>query len=220
MKLASVAAVAALFAAAALPAAAGTFYQSVPDLAAQPTLNAYCSACDFALTQRIGEAFTLGAAHTALSASFTVGQFDWPATVDLAIYANDGGAVGASLFQHHYSNFVSDVPTAFGTRVETVNLGAGLDLLAGDYLIVLSNPLNLGLPGFPGLHGIVLQSTDLPIAQGTTFGTLGGSDIGVSLSDERAVGGSATPEPAAWALMILGFGLAGATLRRGRALAA
>jgi len=44
--------------------------------------------------------------------------------------------------------------------------------------------------------------------------------------DKRQIGllivskGGAVPEPAAWALMIAGFGLAGATLRRRRALAA
>jgi hypothetical protein len=220
MKLASIAAVAGLFAAVALPASAGVFYQSTADLAAQPMLNAYCSACNFALTQCIGEKFTLGSAQTALSASFTVSQFLWPADVDFAIYADDGGTVGANLFSQHYSSFVSDAPTAFNTRVETVNLGAGVDLAAGDYLIVLSNQVNLGIPGFAGLNGIVLHSPDLPIAPGTTFSSLGGADIGVALSDERAVGGSATPEPAAWALMIAGFGLAGAALRNRRALTA
>lgn len=211
---------AALIAAAAPPASAGTFYQSTADLAASPMLNAYCSACDFAPTQRIGEAFTLGSAQTARSASFTVSQFLWPADVDVAIYANDGGTVGANLFLHHYSSFVIDAPTAFNTRVETVNLGGGVDLAAGDYLIFLSNQINLGIPGFAGLDGIVLNSPDLPIAQGTTFSSLQGADIGVSLSDARAVGGSPTPEPAAWALMIAGFGLAGATLRARRAVTA
>src|SRR5437879_6378950 len=138
MKLAPFAAAAAAVVAFALPASAGTFYQSVPDLAADPMIDAYCSACDFAPTQRIGQSFSVASATTALSASFAVSQFFWPADVDVGIYADDGGTVGANLFLHHYSSFVSDVASAFDTRVETVNLGAGVSLAAGDYLILFS----------------------------------------------------------------------------------
>jgi len=48
------------------------------------------------------------------------------------------------------------------------------------------------------------------------FGLTGFDDIGLTLADAH----SAAPEPAAWALMIGGFGLAGAALRRRRSLAA
>jgi PEP-CTERM motif len=44
--------------------------------------------------------------------------------------------------------------------------------------------------------------------------------IGLDDVSVTAVGGGAVPEPASWALMITGFGLAGATLRRRRALTA
>ena len=50
-------------------------------------------------------------------------------------------------------------------------------------------------------------------------GPVGGpSDVGVDSTDRGPVGG--IPEPSAWALMIGGFGLAGATLRHRRRLAA
>jgi hypothetical protein len=48
------------------------------------------------------------------------------------------------------------------------------------------------------------------------FHLAGFDDIGLTLADAH----SAAPEPAAWGLMIGGFGLAGATLRRRRSLAA
>jgi len=48
------------------------------------------------------------------------------------------------------------------------------------------------------------------------FGLTGFDDIRLTLAD----GDSAVPEPAAWAMMIAGFGLAGVALRRRRSLAA
>ena len=51
------------------------------------------------------------------------------------------------------------------------------------------------------------------------FSTTSADNVG-PLVDNALVTGSATPEPAAWALMIGGFGLAGAALRRRRAVAA
>ena len=48
------------------------------------------------------------------------------------------------------------------------------------------------------------------------FHLAGFDNIGLTLADAR----SAAPEPAAWTLMIAGFGLAGAALRRRRSLAA
>ena len=52
------------------------------------------------------------------------------------------------------------------------------------------------------------QSIDAP-----TAGVVGGSGVGQAVSV-----GSAVPEPASWALMIIGFSTAGALLRRERRL--
>lgn len=57
------------------------------------------------------------------------------------------------------------------------------------------------------------------VTNGTTFNLTGKNNIGV---DDLAFGASATstaPEPATWALMILGFGLVGGSLRRRYAFA-
>jgi len=61
---------------------------------------------------------------------------------------------------------------------------------------------------FAGLgHSVEFVNFDFDLA--------GFDDIHLTLADN----GSAVPEPAAWAMMIAGFGLAGATLRRRRGLA-
>ena len=63
-------------------------------------------------------------------------------------------------------------------------------------------------------YGFVSTSafTSVLITAGTTLG--GGETCNLQL------GAGGVPEPATWALMISGFGLAGATLRRRRAVAA
>lgn len=67
------------------------------------------------------------------------------------------------------------------------------------------------VPGGPFIAG--LQSLE----DGPGDGEQGSFETG---GQDNGVGPAAVPEPAAWALMIGGFGLAGATLRRRRALLA
>ncbi|MBX3482202.1 PEPxxWA-CTERM sorting domain-containing protein [Phenylobacterium sp.] len=55
---------------------------------------------------------------------------------------------------------------------------------------------------------------------GSDGGALGGEDFVARLNITGAPGGGGVPEPGAWALMILGFGMAGGLLRRSRAFAA
>jgi hypothetical protein len=224
MKIAALAAVGGMMAF-ALPASATTIFQSIPDLAAVPSFNGLCSQCTHDGVpdgQDIGETFTLSSAATARTASFDVSNAHfWPTSVTLSIFTNAGGTVGSSIYSQTFSSFTSDVATAFATDVVTVDLGADVALSAGDYVIFVSNPANLGLPVFGGgvHHGVQTSccsfGTASPPAVGTAFHTIGAEDIGVSLSDAAAV-----PEPSTWALVILSFGGVGAALRRRRTVVA
>ena len=79
------------------------------------------------------------------------------------------------------------------------------------------------------LGGVLQHSVSLAaLESGPTFYSLNWANIdkvtfvgesGHSVLDNISVNGGAVPEPAAWALMIGGFGLAGATLRRRRQVA-
>jgi hypothetical protein len=74
----------------------------------------------------------------------------------------------------------------------------------------------VALSGAPGLTTITLGAAFKNIVE---FEWTGSDQIdNLVVSDERFTGG--VPEPASWALMIAGFGMAGAMMRRRRRLAA
>jgi hypothetical protein len=80
-----------------------------------------------------------------------------------------------------------------GDETDTPESGAGWVTLSGHFDLAAGGTIHLGL-------------TD-------QSGTLGGNDFGV---DSISFSGGGVPEPAAWALMILGFGGVGASLRAKR----
>jgi len=114
------------------------------------------------------------------------------------------GAVGVDLYFN-------------GLGLATLNfLDQGGGVIAGFASADGRNPLT-GLRDI-GFGGIV---SDTPV-WGFRFTTTGGGQTNTGIDNIRvaAVQSPAIPEPGAWALMIAGFGLAGATLRRRRAAVA
>lgn len=202
-----------------VPANAATIFQSISDLAAAPAANGLCSQCNFTGIpdgQDVGESFTLVGAATATTASFDVStQHFWPTAVTLSIFQDGGTSIGTNIFSQTYTTFLSDVSTGFDSDVVTVDLGSGVSLAAGNYLIFITNPDNLGLPVFSqspshGVHTAVGSGATSPPASGTAYLPLG-DDIGVGLYGVVAV-----PEPATWAMMLIGFGSLGAVMRHRR----
>jgi len=103
-----------------------------------------------------------------------------------------------------------------------VVLATGLDLAPGSYFLVLGAPSGREAvwagdtvtgapatlaPGF-AVDGYQATGTPAPFGPSAAFTPLGGFNFDFELI------GSSAPEPGTWSLMILGFGLAGAALRR------
>jgi hypothetical protein len=142
----------ALALAAASPASASVIYQSIPDLTVAPSTNAWSSQCG-GDGQSIGQQFSLAAGATANSVSFAVqNDFAWPTSVTVGIYQDDGGVVGSVVYNTTFSSFMSEVDTGNNTDVVTVDIGS-VPLAAGSYLLFMTNPSNLGIPGYSGGAG-------------------------------------------------------------------
>jgi hypothetical protein len=224
------AAAAAALLACAAPASATTIFQSISDQTIIPA-SYVCSNCTSNLPNHIytGEFFTLGSAVTVRSLTVVVaGQSDLvPMTV--GIYRTNGDVIDQQLYSHTFTSFIFDHTVYDGltgfddAKVVGMNTG-GLSLAAGAYVITFANPDQLIVPGYHtgAGHGATDDEGGTEPGIGDLFrglnGPAGNIDFAVALFDTTITGngqpGSDVPEPAAWALMVGGFGLAGGMLRR------
>ena len=196
----------------ATPGKATVLYQSIPDLSASRS-DSLCSNCpDIGPVQSIGQIFSFGASATAKSLSFVVSNdYVWPTSVTVGIYEDAGGAVGANIYRQTFTTFASDVPTAGLTDVLSVNLGTGLTLGSGSYIVFLTNSSGLGVATFGGGPGNAIYNYDstFPDLTGNPYASLPGQDIGVLFSSTSAI-----PEPATWTMLLVGFAGIGFFARR------
>ncbi|MEO8811408.1 MAG: PEPxxWA-CTERM sorting domain-containing protein [Caulobacteraceae bacterium] len=157
--------------------------------------------------------FTLGAAATINKIDWTGGYFNPPTpgpitAFTLTVYADAAGQPGAALYTDTISGNANEAPFACPFACATYSGSANFAAAAGTqyWLSIvpdLAFPPQWGWATGTGGDGVAFQDffgarTQLP--NDLAF-TLEGSAPGV-------------PEPAAWAMMLVGFGLAGAALRR------
>jgi hypothetical protein len=136
-------------------AGATVLYQSIPDLSA-PRFDSFCSNCPgLADQQSVGQIFSFGASATAKSLSFVVSNdYVWPTPVTVGIYQDAVGTVGANVYMQTFTSYASDTPTANFTDVVSVNLGSGVTLGSGSYIVFLTNSTTgLAIATFGGQPG-------------------------------------------------------------------
>jgi hypothetical protein len=129
-----------------------------------------------------------------------------PATVTISVYGN-GPLPGSEIFS---GDFVMGSPSAENWRGL---FGLNLDLAAGNYWIGFSSSGPGPRIGFDGTANPALAQAYLNSGTGYAWTTSTLPRIGVRLLGTVA-SPPAVPEPASWALLIAGFGLAGVAMRR------
>ena len=192
---------------------AATVFQSLPDLTVAPVQAGYCSSCNSFLQFRIYDTFTLGANTTLNGVTFALDtRFNTGNAVNIGFFNLAGALPGTAISNATYaaSAFTyADTATDF-IKLATISI-APLALTAGSYDISFFNANGLSIPAYANAGGVLYQSGNF--SSPSTF--YPGKSAAFSLSG-TTLGGAAVPEPASWALMITGFGLAGATLRAAR----
>jgi hypothetical protein len=185
------------------PARADVLFASVADLTV-PYDQTFCSAC-FGSGDPVVDGFTATTSGQANQVTVAVeSAFFGPSAITFDVYSGTPDALGAQLLDltADPSDFIASVDTGQDTTLVTFATPA-FDLAAGQsYSVSFFNPDTLVLPGYDGGATVSFQS-GAPLQ----FGTSTGFEI-------DGAAGAAVPEPAAWALLILGFGLAGSRLRR------
>lgn len=124
------------------------------------------------------------------------------------------GPVGQDLFFRELSPFYLDVtsnPPAFWSPGSYSLTYTGSLWLTEDWVYQLNNDLSIGYSFVPGAQVSYTSAFNIDLPAGSQII----SASGVLLSQAP---GPAIPEPTSWALMMAGFGLTGAALRRRRHL--
>jgi hypothetical protein len=203
-------------------AEASVIYQSIPDLTVTPEEHGWCSQCTGTGDgQDIGQFFTLDSGAVANTLTFAVQSgYEWPTSVTIDLFRDAGGsALGANIFHQTFSSFVSDTATGHGTDLVTVNLG-NVPLAAGSYDLFMVNTGNLGIPGYAGGAGDQIYEELGPgggdPSVGDHYGFIGTDFGNLAEAVDSGIVLAGVPEPASWAMMLVGvFGL-GMVLRSNR----
>jgi hypothetical protein len=197
---------------AAMSAQASTVFQSLPDLTVTPVQAGYCSSCNPFLQFRIYDTFTLAADTTIKGVTFAMDtRFYQGNSVDLGFFnlngALPGTAIADSVVQAANFSF-ADTAVDF-IKLVTVDI-TPVALAAGTYDISFFNANGLSIPAYAKTGGVLYQSGNF--FQASQFYP----DRSAAFSLDGTVAGGGAPEPGVWAMMLVGLGLAGVSLRSRR----
>ena len=165
--------------------------------------------------------FTLGFEFS-LSGSTTVEALGyWEGMVDPSESVGLWDSGGTLLASATVTTGSAHIGHFLWTSISSLSLGAGTYVIGGTYNggLFASNASGVvTMPGYTWITDEQLFGTGLNFPTVTTSGAYGVNGIPEVNFSTSGIG--SVPEPATWALMLGGFGLAGAALRRRKAIAA
>ncbi|MBL8773239.1 MAG: PEPxxWA-CTERM sorting domain-containing protein [Phenylobacterium sp.] len=125
-------------------------------------------------------------------------------------------AQGDGVLRLTYEFGVTGLPTGFGGfNIGWTGAGGGESLLLSQSNGVFERQITAG-----EVYLVTISTVADVFGTGFDYTAVMNGEFGYSITEQIGGGGGGVPEPGAWALMILGFGAAGAALRRRRPAAA
>lgn len=186
---------------------ASIVYSSIPDLTVKP-------AGDWIATAPVVVAglISLSSAETVVRVDFAADPSTDPSYISLGFLTDNAGQLGKTLLGAGIGgSSITVTPTGQGTDLFSVALPGAFTMAAGDYWLVIAGHDTM-VDGFSG-SGSMLQCTDDYSGCSATSQTLG-FDLQGYAADGAPPGLAGLPEPATWAMLLLGVAGLGAALRR------
>lgn len=201
---------AAMACACAASADASIVYASVPDLTAKPTGDWIATA-----PVMVAGLFSLSASETVVRVDFTVDPSTDPSYISLGLLTDNAGQLGKTLLGAGIGgSSITVTPTAQGTDLFSVALPGAFTMAAGSYWLVIAGHDTM-VDSFSG-SGAMLQCTN-DFSDCTSTGQTLGFDLQGYAAGGAPPGLAGLPEPATWAMLLLGVAGLGAALRRRQA---